>query len=503
MNAPDPLAIGARLGPYVLQRELGRGGMAVVFEAEHVELRRRVALKVVLPEFAKNPVIAARFGREGRAAARVRHPHVVDVIDVGVEGSVPYLVMELVDGPTLASLLAREAPMPPARIAELLLPIASAVARAHACGVVHRDLKPANVLVATDLHGEPIPKVSDFGISKIADGRERELTGDQGLLGTLAYMAPEQVQRAATVDGRADQWSLGVILYEAATGRSPFPADTAGARLHAILHEPIDPPSLHRSGLPPAFDALIARALARAPEARFPTVTALGAALLPFAEGRVWATWARQFGGENSDTSGTVDAGALDDRPLGEASKIAAPEIDDPYGDRPSQQVPVVQPTSFERRARGRAAAFGAATVVAVAVSVAVVLPRLRSHTAAPAAAAESIATSSPEEGGRAAPTTEAPMRAGEERADAMLAAPVGDAGLRAEPAIASSTATASAHPDLSAPSGRAPRPVSAPRPSASVVGKGGPPKPSPSETVAVPRPKSYEVGSNASPILD
>ncbi len=298
-----------RVGPYVLIRELGRGGMATVHEARHVELGKRVALKLLARDIAENAVARERFAREGRAAVRIRHPNVVDVTDVGVCDGVPYLVLELVDGPTLSTLFA-EGPLPLSRLVELFLPIVSAMHRAHAAGVVHRDLKPANVFLTRDLRGELLPKVGDFGISKVLTPGEIELTREHGVVGTLLYMSPEQIRAAATVDGRSDQWSIGVMLYQGATGKAPFVFASSTELMHAILHEEIVPPSRHQPSLPEAFDRLVLRALSRDPDERFSDMRALGVALLELAEGRGWSDWAREFealGGETDDASAAAD----------------------------------------------------------------------------------------------------------------------------------------------------------------------------------------------------
>jgi len=173
--------------------------------------------------------------------------------------------------------------------------------------VVHRDLKPANILLATDLHGDTAPKVTDFGISKLL-GSDAELTQEHGVVGTLAYMAPEQLRRSAAVDARADQWALGVLLYEASTGELPFVGDTSAELIEAILHADIEPPSARRTGIPVAFDSVVVRALSRDPRDRFADVRELGAALLRFAEGRSWSTWAREFATERSGDTVDDDA---------------------------------------------------------------------------------------------------------------------------------------------------------------------------------------------------
>ena len=294
MGARDPEP-GTECGAWLLLREIGRGGMAVVFEAEHKDLGKRVAIKLLQPAAAGNPIFRARFQREGRAAVRVEHPHVAQVFDVGQIADTPFLVLELVDGPTLAEVIRREAPMSPGRVLELAMPVASALAKAHSLGVIHRDLKPANILVARDHHGKPSPKVLDFGLSKILDPNEEQLTRDQGTMGSLPYMAPEQLRSAADADPRSDQWALSVVLYECLVGQRPFRGDSPPAIMRAILEADPAPPSSVREDLPKALDAVLLRALHHDPDARFPSMQAFGASLLRFANASTYGLWAREF----------------------------------------------------------------------------------------------------------------------------------------------------------------------------------------------------------------
>jgi serine/threonine-protein kinase len=280
-DGPSLTAIGTRLGPYELVRELGHGGMASVYEARHVRLDKRVAIKVLHPHVAKNATAMARFAREGRAAARVHHDGVVEVHDVVLDTGRPYLVLELIEGPTLAEILA-SAPLPVGRAVDLVLPICRAVAHAHDAGVIHRDLKPSNVLIARE-GGREVPKVTDFGISKLIDHvDEKVLTTGDGVLGTLCYVAPEQLKNPESVDDAADQYALGVILYEAITGRLPFEGSTSWALMQAVLRGGAAPPSRHVE-LPRPLEEAIMRALARDPGRRFASVADFENALRPFA----------------------------------------------------------------------------------------------------------------------------------------------------------------------------------------------------------------------------
>jgi len=263
-------------GRYRVVRQIGRGGMGAVYEAVHSDLEKRVALKVLLPSTASQTELVARFEREARAAARVRHPNVVDVSDVGVEAGVAWLVMEHLEGEDLSGLLRREGALPLSRVAELMLPVLGAVEAAHSLGVVHRDLKPENIFLARMGDGTIVPKVLDFGISKMAPaGGGPALTSTGIMMGTPCYMSPEQAQSSRGVDGRSDQFSLGVILYECATGRRPFEGETFFSILTAIVEGRYVRPRELCPGLPERFEAMVVRALERSPDARFPSVAAL------------------------------------------------------------------------------------------------------------------------------------------------------------------------------------------------------------------------------------
>ncbi len=295
----DDLAPGARLGRYEVVRRIGRGGFGTVYEATHRELRKRVAVKVLHREFALHPTVRARFTREAVAASGLRHPHVVDVTDVGVSEGQPYIVMEFLEGETLRERCAREGALPVTDALDLLLPVFDAIAAAHEQGVVHRDLKPDNVFLArAGLHGAEVPKLLDFGIVKMrgdAPDRKGTLTGSGALLGTPAYMSPEQAQNLREVDARSDQFSLGAIVYECVTGRRAFEGEGMIDILHRVAVEPVTPPRSLRPDLPVGLDAAVLRALEKSPSARFDDVRAFGAALLPFASARMQALWSAAF----------------------------------------------------------------------------------------------------------------------------------------------------------------------------------------------------------------
>jgi eukaryotic-like serine/threonine-protein kinase len=290
----DPL-IGAVLGRHRLVRLLGEGGMGVVYEGTHQDLGRRAAVKILHKRYAQSEELRLRFVREGQAAARVRHPNVVHVYDVGVEGSQPYLIMEFLDGEDLGQLLAREGSLSVERTADILLPVVTAVAAAHELGVVHRDLKPENIFLSAE-RGAIKAKVLDFGISKIVDRERAEpLTGTGAFLGTPQYMSPEQAQGAKHIDQRTDQYSLGVILYQCVTGRRPLEEPSIYALIQRIVRGDFPPPRQLNADLPIAFEALILRAMACDPEERFVSTRALGRALLEFASDRIRAQHADEL----------------------------------------------------------------------------------------------------------------------------------------------------------------------------------------------------------------
>jgi serine/threonine-protein kinase len=285
-----------RFGHYTVIRAVGSGAMGTVYEARHEGLDKRVALKVLNPLAALEPTVQRRFLREGQTAARIRHPHIVNVTDVGVQDGVPWLVMEFLEGEDLAALLEREGALPVERVADLMLPVISAIDAAHRASVLHRDLKPANIFLTRGVGGATHPIVVDFGIARVDDLTATGLTRGHALLGTPSYMAPEQASGATDIDARADQYALGVILYECVTGRRPFEAEMLLALVQEICRGTLRPPRELRPELPPGFEALVLRAMSRARDDRFPSVKALGQALLPFASRRTRAVWSEEFG---------------------------------------------------------------------------------------------------------------------------------------------------------------------------------------------------------------
>ena len=267
-------------GRYQIVRHLARGGMAEVYLARDLLLDRPVALKVLFPEFSADRSFVERFRREARAAANLNHPNIVAVYDWGEEGGTYFIVMEFMDGPTLRELIRGEGPLLPFRAAEIAAEIAGALDFAHRRGVIHRDVKPGNVLIAG------LVKVTDFGIARAATGDPQEsLTQTGAVMGTAAYFSPEQAQ-GLELDGRSDVYSLGVVLYEMVTGRPPFVGDSPVSIAYQHVRETPVPPSRHNPDVPPQFEAVIMKAMAKNRTNRYPSAQDLRSDLLRFSHGQ-------------------------------------------------------------------------------------------------------------------------------------------------------------------------------------------------------------------------
>lgn len=259
----------SRIAGYRLEDRACAGGMAVVFRAVDERLDRQVALKVLSPELAADEEFRQRFIWESRAAAAVDDPHLIPVYEAGEADGVLFIAMRYVPGGDVRSLVQRDGPLSPARMAAIISPVASALDAAHASGVVHRDVKPANMLLDVRQGRPDHVYLADFGISRHVLSAAG-LTGAGQFLGTSDYCAPEQIQGMA-VDGRADQYALACTAFELLSGQPPFRRHEAAAVIWAQMTE--RPPSLtsRRADLPHAADAVLAKALAKRPEARFPT----------------------------------------------------------------------------------------------------------------------------------------------------------------------------------------------------------------------------------------
>ena len=264
---PTGAAAGQRVAGYLLVEQVGAGGMAVVFRAWDEQLRREVALKVLVPGLAANEEFRRRFLRESRAAAAVDDPHIIPVYEAGESGGVLFIAMRYVSGGDVWGLLRRQGPLPAGRATAIISPVASALDAAHRAGLVHRDLKPGNMLVDVREGRPDHVYLTDFGLSKGAMS-SADLTGTGQIMGTPSYMAPEQIE-GRTVDGRTDQYALACVAFELLAGEPPFLRDQDIAVLHAHLHQPPPLLSSRRPGLPVAADQVLARALAKAPADRF------------------------------------------------------------------------------------------------------------------------------------------------------------------------------------------------------------------------------------------
>lgn len=267
VSVPGPgSVIGGR---YRLVRQLGAGGMGAVWLAEHVQLGSEVAIKVMAPDVVGSSSARARFEREAKIAAQLSHANIVHVQDYGIEGSLPFLVMERLVGEDLGERLKREGRIAPAEMGALAVQIGRGLRRMHDAGIVHRDLKPANVFLTKAEDGEVHVKLLDLGIVKTATATDGESTRTGEIMGSPHYMSPEQVQNAKSIGVPSDLWSFGVLLFRALTGRQPFRAEGMGPIIAAILTSPIPVASSLAPDLPPEIDRFFERALARDPAERF------------------------------------------------------------------------------------------------------------------------------------------------------------------------------------------------------------------------------------------
>src|SRR6266851_751540 len=266
---PGGFAPGARIAGYLLEEQIGQGGMAVVFRAHDERLDRTVALKILAPALAADEAFRQRFIRESRAAAAVDDPHIIPVFEAGEASGVLFIAMRWVRGGDVRSLIGQAGPMPPGRAAEIVSQVASALDAAHGRGLVHRDVKPANMLLdASSGTGRPDHiYLSDFGLSK-GSLQTSGLTGTGTFLGTLDYIAPEQIE-GKPVDGRADEYALACAAFELLTGAPPFQRDEAMAVMYAQLSESAPALTSRRRDLPFAADPVFAKALAKAPADRY------------------------------------------------------------------------------------------------------------------------------------------------------------------------------------------------------------------------------------------
>ncbi|MFL5308675.1 MAG: serine/threonine-protein kinase [Polyangia bacterium] len=270
-NAPPATMIGRTLGSYTIVERIGAGGMGEVYLAKHRRIERQVAVKLLLPALSSDPDIVNRFFNEARATSLITHPGIVQIFDCDVFENRAYIVMEYLEGANLNTVLTRNGPFDIPMAVWITGQIAGALAAAHAKSIVHRDLKPENVFLAEDplRPGTRVVKILDFGIAKLTDRTgPASHTRTGSILGTPIYMAPEQCRGLTNIDHRADVYALGGILFELLTGRPPFVKEAPGDLLIAHVSEPPPVPSSLMPAIPPEFDRLILRMLAKAPNDR-------------------------------------------------------------------------------------------------------------------------------------------------------------------------------------------------------------------------------------------
>jgi hypothetical protein len=281
-----PFGVGDHIGQHRIDAVAGRGGMGLVYRAWDDRLQRTIAIKVIAPNVASDPTFRARFEQESLLAAQIEHPNVIPVYEVGEHQGSLFIVMRFVDGVDLRELLRRSGRLEPRAAAAIVVQIAAALDAAHSRGLVHRDVKPGNVMVTGKAGSEHV-YLTDFGITKRI-AQTGGLTATGALVGTLDYIAPEQLL-GHPVDARSDVYALGCLLYELLTGSVPFSRDTDTARILAHVNDVPTPASTLAPALPPELDSVLAKAMAKDPDERYPSAGDLGHAAVAGAEGRTYA----------------------------------------------------------------------------------------------------------------------------------------------------------------------------------------------------------------------
>jgi serine/threonine-protein kinase len=354
---------GSRIGKYVLEQQIGHGGMAVVFRARDNQLGRLVALKIMAPSVASDAEFRQRFVRESKAAAAVDDPHIIPVFEAGESAGVLFIAMRYVAGGDVRSLLARDGPLSVDQTSAILVSVASALDAAHAAGLVHRDVKPGNMLLDVRKGRPDHVYLADFGLTKATSGAV-SLTSTGRFLGTADYAAPEQIG-GRPLDGRADQYALACAAVEMLTGQTPFPLENVMAVLFAHRSEPPPPISARRHGLPAELDAVLGRALAKSPTDRYRSCGDFAAAFQGAADvGRYEAAVAAGASHHSTEAKAAGltpggPGGVLPER--GATTPLALPRSMEPH-----RRIDVV-------RGRRRGGRLGIAAAAAVAVAAAVV----------------------------------------------------------------------------------------------------------------------------------
>jgi serine/threonine protein kinase len=424
---------GVRVGGYLLEEQIGHGGMAVVFRAHDEKLDRRVALKILAPALAADEAFRHRFIRESRAAAAVDDPHIIPVFEAGEADGALFIAMRYVPAGDLRSLVFREGPLDQDRVAAIISPVASALDAAHAAGLIHRDVKPANILLDARPGRPDHVYLSDFGLSKAAAG-SAGLTATGLFLGTVDYASPEQVGSGA-VDGRADQYALACTAFEMLCGEPPFSRDHALAVMHAHLSTPPPRVSVLRPGLPAAADAVLDRALAKSPEDRYRTCGEFSDALRgALGLARYDEPASRPGRGPTelpaiAPAPGRVASGYAPTAPAGlgqpqqpQHQPVPAPAPQQaltwappPPRQHPDQVPPIRQHPAPGPRPRRRQAglAIAGATVALAVIAAAATIVLLRSRSAPPTAAGHGTAGRHSPAPGRTASVTPSPAPSG------------------------------------------------------------------------------------------
>ena len=345
------LSAGDEFAGYRIVRQLGRGGMGILYLAVEPGLDRRVALKLIAPEAAADQVFARRFAEESRIAASIEHPNVVPIYAAGEEDGVPYIAMRYVAGSDLARRIEREGRLEPRLAAELIAQVGNGLDAIHAAGLIHRDVKPANVLLS-GAAGEEHAYITDFGVARNV-ATESGLTQTGRFVGTLDYVAPEQIS-GGTIDARVDVYALGCLLHKLLTGEVPFPREAEAARLYAHLNDPPPAPSLLAPEVPMALDDVVVRAMSKQPEDRYPSAGDLGRAALAALSGEAVTVPER-----------TVATGAAATR----ETETVAPSEPAPRA-APTRQIERTRTDGNGRSRRGLIGAGLAALAVAAVVAV-------------------------------------------------------------------------------------------------------------------------------------
>ncbi len=345
-KALPPVSAGDIVGgKYRIENLLGCGAMAAVFAATHVGLGRRVAIKLLLPDMSQHGSVLERFAREARLAAQIQSRNVARVLDVGeLSSGAPFMVMEYLEGTDLSGVLQARGPLPLSEVADSIVQACAGIAEAHALGIVHRDLKPANLFVTKGREGEPVVKVLDFGVAKALKGLlapepEFELTRTFDVVGSPHYMSPEQITCAKEVDGRADVWALGVVMYRLLTARPAFDGKSFAELCMSILQQA--PRSLCelRPDVPLGFEMVLMRCLAKKPADRFQRMEDLAEALIPYLDATSFG--ASAVGLRRAERSGSIPSSSSNAAASWKSNAgIVTPELSVP----PLRPPPVIVP---------------------------------------------------------------------------------------------------------------------------------------------------------------